>query len=149
MSHMPSEEMMPVFESTKLMLHASDYWIVSLPVEEQEKALDLFKPLKPFSSITIDSNEVSLILASDEWDQMRSSFKEYQEEGPYRVITFDIVLDLSLVGYLSVVSAILADAGISIYALSTYLRDHILVKAAEAERAMKLLEDLIQRCREA
>ncbi len=146
MSHMPSEEMIPVFASTRLMLHPSDYWIVSLPVEEQEKALELFKPVKPFSSVTIDFKEVSLILASDDWDKMRNSFKEYQEEGPYKAITFDIVLDLSLVGFLSVVSVILADAGISIYALSTYLRDHILVKAADAEKTMKLLKELIQRC---
>ena len=147
MSHMPSQEMMQVFASTKLMLHKRDYWIVSLPVEKQEKALELFKSLKPFNSVTIDYNEVSLILASDNWDQMRSSFDEYKEEGPYKAITFDIVLDLSLVGYLSVVSAVLADAGISIYAISTYLRDHILIKATDAEKAIKLLEDLIQRCR--
>ena len=149
MSHMPSDAMMPVFASTKLILHPQEYWIVSLPLEEQEKALELFKPLEPFSSVTIDFKEVSLILSREDWDKMRGSFKEHQAEGPYRAITFDIVLDLSLVGFLSVVSAVLADSGISIYAVSTYLRDHILVKAADAERAMKLLSDLIQRCREA
>jgi len=147
MSHMPSEEMKPVFAATRLMLHPQEYCIISLPVEEQERTLELFKPLKPFSSITIDYKEVSLILASGDWEEIRSHFKEYREEGPYRAITFDIVLDLSLVGFLSVVSAILADAGISIYALSTYLRDHILVKATDTEKAIRLIEDLIQRCR--
>ncbi|MCW4012778.1 MAG: ACT domain-containing protein, partial [Candidatus Bathyarchaeota archaeon] len=61
-------------------------------------------------------------------------------------ITFDIVLDLSLVGFLSVVSAILADEGISIYAISTYLRDHILVKTSEVEKTIQVLENLINRC---
>ena len=146
MNHMPSEEMRGVFASTKLKLHSNDYWIVSLPVKEQEKVLELFKTLMPFNSVIIDFKEVSLILAADDWNSMKSRFNNYQEEGPYKAITFDIILDLSLVGYLSVVLAILADAGISIYALSSYLRDHILIKVDDAERAMKLLDDLIQRC---
>jgi len=63
------------------------------------------------------------------------------------LITFDIVLDLSLVGFLSVVSSVLADEGVSIYALSTYLRDHILVKKVDAARAIAALDRLIERCR--
>ena len=147
MSIMPSEKMIPVFASTSLRLHLRDYMIVSLPIGEKERALELFKPLDPFSSITIDSEEVSLILGEDDWERIKSSFSEYLVEGPYGAITFDIVLDLSLVGYLSVVSAVLADAGVSIYAVSTYLRDHILVKSEDSEKAMRVLNDLIKRCR--
>ena len=147
MSIMPSEKMIPVFASTSLRLHQRDYMIVSLPIGEKERALELFKPLDPFSSITIDSEEVSLILGEDDWERIKSSFSEYLVEGPYGAITFDIVLDLSLVGYLSVVSAVLADAGVSIYAVSTYLRDHILVKSEDSEKAMRVLNELIQRCR--
>lgn len=145
MRHIPSEELMPIFASMKLKLHPRDHMIVSLPLDEKEKALDLYKSLGPFNSVTVDSEEVSLILSVDDWEKMRYSFYEYLVEGPYRVITFDIVLDLSLVGFLSVVSAVLAEAGISIYAVSTYLRDHILIKSNEAAEAMRLLEKLIQR----
>lgn len=148
MPHMPTEEMIPVFASTKLIRHPRDYMIVSLPVGEKERALEVFKPLMPFSSVTIDSEEISLILGADDWETIRHQFKEYQVEGPYTGITFDIVLDLSLVGYLSVVSAVLAEAGISIYAVSTYLRDHILVKKLEADKAMKVLGELVKRCRD-
>ena len=145
--HMPSTEMTPVFASTTLKLHPDQYTIVSLPVKHQDKALELFKPLTPFSSITVDTAEVSLILKASDWDMMKDEFSVFEEEGPYRVITFDIVLDLSLVGFLSVVSAILADEGISIYAVSTYLRDHILVKSGEAARTVKVLNDLVARCK--
>jgi hypothetical protein len=78
---------------------------------------------------------------------MKTNFPFYKTDGLFSVITFDIVLDLSLVGFLSVVSAVLADEGISIYAVSTYLRDHILVHSVDAERAMSCLDDLIERCR--
>jgi len=144
---MPSPEMMPVFASTKLKLHPDEYTIVSLPVEKQDMALELFKPLSPFSSITVDTEEVSLILKTSEWEKMKEHFPVFESEAPYSVITFDIVLDLSLVGFLSVVSAILADEGISIYAISTYLRDHIMVKTKEADRTIQVLEELIQRCK--
>jgi len=147
MRHMPSEEMIPVFASTKLQLHHRDYMIVSLPVGEKERALEIFKSLDPFSSITIDSEEVSLILGEEDWNAIRDNFAEYLDEGPYSAITFDIVLDLSLVGYLSVVSAVLADTGVSIYAISTYLRDHILVRSEDSDLAMRVLGELIQRCR--
>jgi len=139
--------MMPVFASTKLKLHPDEYTIVSLPVEKQDMALELFKPLSPFSSITVDTEEVSLILKTSEWEKMKEHFPVFESEAPYSVITFDIVLDLSLVGFLSVVSAILADEGISIYAISTYLRDHIMVKTKEADRTIRVLEELIQRCK--
>lgn len=144
---MPSPEMIPVFASTKLKLHPDEYTIVSLPVEKQDMALELFKPLSPFSSITVDTEEVSLILKTSEWEKMKEHFPVFESEAPYSVITFDIVLDLSLVGFLSVVSAILADEGISIYAISTYLRDHIMVKTKEADRTIQVLEELIQRCK--
>jgi len=144
---MPSPEMMPVFASTKLKFHSDEYTIVSLPVEKQDMALELFKPLSPFSSITVDTEEVSLILKTRDWEKMKEHFPVFESEAPYSVITFDIVLDLSLVGFLSVVSAILADEGISIYAISTYLRDHIMVKTKEADRTIQVLEELIQRCK--
>jgi len=147
MSHMPTPEMMPVFASTKLKLHPDQYNIVSLPSEKQEEALEYFKPLTPFSSVTVDTEEVSLILKTSAWEKMKDHFPVFEAEGPYSAITFDIVLDLSLVGFLSVVSAILADEDISIYAISTYLKDHILVKSVDAEKTMKVLGDLIERCK--
>lgn len=147
MHHMPSKEMMPVFASTELRLHPVDYMIVSMPLGEKEKVLEVFKSLEPFSSITFDTEELSLILEVDYWETIKDNFGEYLVEGPYNAITFDIVLDLSLVGYLSVVSAVLADAGVSIYAVSTYLRDHILVKSEDVDTVMKVLGDLIKRCK--
>ena len=138
--------MMPIFASTKLHLHPDEFAIVSLPLSEKTKALDAFKNLEPFSSVTVDHAEVSLILRTSDWEKMEHLFEPSEADGPYSAITFDIVLDLSLVGFLSVVSAVLAEAGISLYALSTYLRDHILVKTSQADDAEKVLAELILRC---
>jgi len=147
MKHMPLKEMMPIFASTKLKLRKYEYMIVSLPIEYKERALDSFKNLSAFNSITIDTDEVSIILRSSDWRHLRKEFPLQISEGPYRIITFDIVLDLNLVGFLSVITALLADAGISVFAISTYLRDHILVKSGDVDGAMRLLNELIEKCK--
>lgn len=146
--HMPSPEMVPVFAATTLKLHPEEFTLVSLPLSEKDRALEFFKKVEPFSTISVDHAEVSLILTQTDWINVEPNFIQYESEGPYSAITFDIVLDLGLVGFLSVVSSILADEGISIFAVSTYLRDHILVKASETEKTMQVLNDLIQRCKD-
>ena len=133
--------------ATEMVLYPEPLMIVSVSRDEGEKARRLMKDLVPFSSITFDVSEVSLVLKTEEWEDLKENFHEYEEEGPYRLITFDIVLDLSIVGYLAVISRVLADAGISIYALSTYLRDHVLVKESDVEKAVEVLKGLIEECK--
>ncbi len=113
------------------------------PVSEG-KARRILRDLKPWFSITYTEEEVSVVLRSSEWEQLKRSFPRSREEGPYRLITFDIVLDLSIVGFLSVVSLALAEAGVSIYAISTYLKDHILVKKGDCMKAVEVLNRLVE-----
>ena len=49
------------------------------------------------------------------------------------------VLDFSLIGILARISALLAEAGISIFAISTYQTDYILVRKSDFDRALFLL----------
>lgn len=51
------------------------------------------------------------------------------------------VLDFSLIGILAKISGILADSGISIFALSTYNTDYVLLKAEKYDKAMAVLEN--------
>ena len=50
------------------------------------------------------------------------------------------ILDFSLIGILSKLSGILAEHEIGIFAVSTYNTDYILVKEADFERALSVLE---------
>jgi hypothetical protein len=137
--------MLPFFADTKLIVHPDDFVVVSVPSAQSAEARRL--RLRPFSSVTYDHGEVSLVVRASEWAVNESRFREAKVEGPYTLITFDIALDLSLVGYLSVVSSLLAEKGVSIFALSTYLRDHILVKKEDSEKAVEALTRLIERSR--
>ena len=140
------ENLRKLLAETKILVHPEAFTLVSIDRVEEEKARRLLRDLKAFTSVTFDAAEVSLVVKADDWAGLRDSFSSFVEEGPYRLITFDIVLDLSVVGFLAVVSARLAEAGVSIYALSTFLRDHILVKAEDCETAERVLKQLVEGC---
>lgn len=50
------------------------------------------------------------------------------------------ILDFSLIGILAKIATILADHGISIFAVSTYNTDYILVKKEKYQKALEVLE---------
>ena len=142
------ENIRRLLAETETNLHPDSFTIVSIDRSEENKARGIIADLDPFSSLTFDVSEVSLVVKAEDWAVLRERFEEYREEGPFRLITFDIVLDLSIVGFMAVVSRRLADEGVSIYALSTYLRDHILVKEGDCEKAMEALRNLIAESRQ-
>lgn len=142
-----SESVKRLLAETRIVAHPDDYTIVSIPRSEEDEARRLLRGLDPFSSVTFDAAEVSVVLRSQAWEGLRGRFCGSVEEGPYRLFTFDIVLDLSVVGFLAAISDRLAEEGISIYALSTFLRDHILVKKEDAPRAEETLRSLVEECR--
>lgn len=59
----------------------------------------------------------------------------------YSALRFKGVLDFSLVGILSKAAGILGKEGISIFAISTYNTDYILIKTSQKEKAIKALRE--------
>lgn len=60
-------------------------------------------------------------------------------EKDWRALKVEGPLDFSLVGILAAISTILADYGISIFAISTYDTDYILVRHKDIEKAISAL----------
>jgi len=135
--------MRKILSETVVKEHRDDYSIVYIDPVEGEKARTVLRNLKPYSSITYTVDEVSVVLRSMDWESLKENFRDYKVEGPYRLFTFDIVLDLSIVGFLSVVSTALAESSVSVFAVSTYLKDHILVKKRDAVKALSVLNGLV------
>lgn len=63
-----------------------------------------------------------------------------EREDGWQAFRIEGVLDFSLVGILSKISSLLADQGISIFALSTFNTDYILVKKEQFKQAMRILD---------
>ncbi len=64
-----------------------------------------------------------------------------EREDGWRAFRIDGVLDFSLTGILSQLSAVLAENKIGIFAVSTYNTDYVLVKSENADKAKKVLSD--------
>ncbi len=62
-------------------------------------------------------------------------------EENWKIIKIIGTLDFSLIGILSKISTILANVNISIFAISTYNTDYILVKEDKINQAIKVLEE--------
>jgi hypothetical protein len=86
----------------------------------------------------IDKNEITVVI-----DQSRFNEKDAIEiEKDWKILTFDMVLPFGLTGFLAKVSQALADEKISIFAISAYSTDHILVKEKDLPKATRKLEEL-------
>lgn len=137
-----------IFGQTQLYTDRTEYVIVSFPPDQVTDALFLFSRLGiPFSTAVVDKDEITLLLPWDSWYQVRDQAQSYDEARGYRLVTFDIPTDLGLIGFIATLSSLLAEAGISIYSVSAYTRDHILVQEEDLDRAIELLQDFIEECR--
>lgn len=61
-----------------------------------------------------------------------------QDDG-WKAFRIEGILDFSLIGILAKLAALLAENGISIFAISTYNTDYILIKQEKYEQALALL----------
>jgi hypothetical protein len=86
----------------------------------------------------IDKNEITLVI-----EQGKVNEKEVIDiEKDWKILTFDMALPFVLVGFLATVSKALADERISIYVISAYSTDHILIKEKDIVKAKKKLKKL-------
>lgn len=60
----------------------------------------------------------------------------------WSLITLKVHSDLSAVGFLAAITKALAEAGISVNAVSAYYHDHLFVPEEKKEEAMKVLKKL-------
>lgn len=130
--------------ATRVVVDSGDYLLVGLPRGEGARlAAALDWRGEGLVSLSVDRYEVSLVLAARAWERVAAGFPAARVAGPYRLITFDLELDFSVVGYLATLTQALAARGVSVYALSAYSRDHLLVRGADLDTAMAALNALI------
>lgn len=80
--------------------------------------------------------EISLVCKTEDAPE-----KTTEREDGWRCFRIEGQLDFSLTGILSKISAVLADAGIGIFAVSTYNTDYVLVKARDLDRSVSSLKE--------
>lgn len=86
-----------------------------------------------FLSITRTADELSIVCSQKHIPQ------HVQWEGSWRYFRIEGTLDFSLIGVLAYLSGLLANQGISIFVISTYDTDYLLIKEHELNKALAVL----------
>jgi hypothetical protein len=115
------------FKNGRAMVSAETYAIVKTR-----------RALAGSMAVIKDDRETTCVIA----ESKLGSQKFLGFEGDWRMITFDMTLPLSLVGFFAAVSGALADAGVNLFTLSAYTTDHVFVKNTKLDLAVKALEKL-------
>jgi hypothetical protein len=88
-----------------------------------------------FASVTKTKEEISVVAPAGSVARCEAA-----EDG-WRILKIRGTLDFGLIGIISKISAILADANISVFVLSTYNTDYIMIKEKNAENAIRVLRE--------
>ena len=93
-------------------------------------------PSERFCFLSVTDSEISLVCPTDSVPE-----NTYAREDLWRAFRISGTLDFSLIGILADISGILAKEKISIFALSTYDTDYVLVKTENLKKALKALSE--------
>jgi uncharacterized protein len=88
---------------------------------------------KVFAVIT-DGAEITVVAEIDH------QLTVLEEEKPFRIISFDTKMPFDLIGFLAYITKLLADQNISLFAISSFSTDHILMKEAYLSKAIEVLK---------
>lgn len=125
------------FKNAALYTDDTLYRVIQLPAPAIWAAASVLATVaEAFSAIIADKDEVTLVLSSERWEMVSDRLPDHVlMDDEYRLITFDLPLEPDLIGFMALVSQILADANVSILPLAAFSRDHILVTDAQFQQA--------------
>lgn len=136
-----------ILSKTRIEVAPETYTLISLKHGEWRKLLEnpelsprMTAPFMIFS----DKWEVTLLLDDVDFQTIRHAVRNAKVQGGFRLLSFDVELDFSVVGFLAEITRILAEAEISIVALSAFSRDHILIKQTDLAKALKVLGEYVE-----
>ena len=144
---MDSRQSLELLQKTRVEVAPETFNFISLRREDWLKLLEN-PELSPRMSapfmILSDKWEVTLLLDEVDFGTIRHAIRDAKIEGNFRLLSFDIELDFNVVGFFAEISRILANANISIIALSAFSRDHLLIKQEDLSKALKVLGEYVE-----
>jgi hypothetical protein len=136
-----NERSRALWARTRIHLWPERYLLASLPLARLADATALAtRAGDAFVALVRERDEVSLTVP----EALRSKVEPLAARvaGPYRVLTFDLELELDVIGYMAPALERLAAAGVSIVPQCGYRTDHLLVFERDLEAATRTLEGL-------
>lgn len=134
-----------LFLNTRLIVAEGSFLLIGLP---QEKANRLHADIKHFADgddpymLFRDGIECTFLINERLWKEAGVGAEEMQVETGFRLVTIDRILTWDVVGFMARITQCLAEAGISVGVLSSFSRDHLLIKDADLDLALSTLNGL-------
>lgn len=118
--------------SLTLKLLAKTYAVCSLKKDDE---IPVWSMIGDFLSITRTEDELSIVCEEKHVPQGMIY------EGGWKILKVEGPLDFSLIGILAKISALMSKNNISIFVISTYDTDYILIKEGNINRAIEILKN--------
>lgn len=142
------KDLLKLFAKTKAVVLPEDFLVVRLPLKETVIIKDKIKLISDsFFSLTVNKDEITLVIPDTEWEKISDSFLELKIERTYKVIALELKLEWTVIGYVSYISRLLAEVGIPIGVISCYSKDYLLIKKHDIFMAIQLLTNFFNECK--
>ncbi|MCU1264781.1 MAG: amino acid-binding domain protein [Acidobacteria bacterium] len=131
-----------LLRETKVEVAPASYVVVGVGLQDWQRLLedpDLSPRANAPFMILRDAHEVTMVIEEDDWRRIRHAVRDARSEAGYRLVTLDIELPWTTVGYLARITELLAAEKISVGVLSSFTRDHLLIKQADLGNALRVL----------
>ena len=97
----------------------------------------------PFCALLVDKDEVTLMLPEEACNEFQNRLKLATiSDIKYRLITFDVILEPTLIGFMAHITKALGESNISVMPFAAFSRDHIFVADINFEKALSTLKSL-------
>ena len=97
----------------------------------------------PFCAMIVDKDEVTLMLPEEVCDSFPSRLKFATiSDIQYRLITFDVILEPTLIGFMAHITKALGESNISVMPYAAFSRDHIFIAETDFDKALSTLKSL-------
>lgn len=136
-----------ILKQTKIDIPPEIFNLISLTPDDFFKVLEnpeLSPRMTAPFMIFKDKYEITLLLDETDFAGIRNNLENAKIETGFRLLTFEIVLDFNVFGFLAEITRILAEAEIPVVALSAFSRDHILIKQENLAKALKVLSPYVE-----
>jgi hypothetical protein len=139
---MPAQEAADLLRRARVEVAPETFVVVGLRHDDWRRLLENpeLSP-RPESNFMLlrDPYEVTLLLTEEDWRAMRHAARDARVETGFRLLTLDVELAWNVVGFLALVTRLLAAEGVSVGALAAFSRDHLLVKQDDLPRVLRAL----------
>jgi hypothetical protein len=133
---------------TNLVVFPEDFVVVYLPVGIKTIPGEWFLPATTRFAVVIQEPKlITMVVPRGKWLRMQSMFENYEVEGPFKVICFDVKLSMVTRGYMAAIGSVLTDANLSSVPISSFRHDHILVPKSDLPHTVRVLRNFLAGCK--